>query len=199
MVLCESRWHELSLEPDGAGVSALDASRPGARSLGDPLLHRFPPALRVLLQRPRRRATSLVGTLRPGRRSRNRAVAGTLVAALSRRRLRCSMFLAHRRQREAARRRGSQRDRSLTVSPGLEAFSAATLEIALVCDGPERTVARLSLAAISRAAAWGCFPFHLWRVAAWSRGECRRAGAAATLATRLGSPASRLYLLWWPP
>jgi hypothetical protein len=40
------------------------------------------------------------------------------------------------------------------MSPGPEAFHAATLEIALVCTGCEEPVAQLSLAAISRAAAW---------------------------------------------
>jgi hypothetical protein len=50
------------------------------------------------------------------------------------------------------RRRGSQRDRSLTVSPGPEAFHAETLEIAWVCTSREEAVARLSIAAISRAA-----------------------------------------------
>jgi len=44
------------------------------------------------------------------------------------------------------------------VSPGPEAFSAATLEIALVCTGREKAVAPLCLAAISRAAAWTVFP-----------------------------------------
>ncbi len=38
------------------------------------------------------------------------------------------------------------------MSPGPEAFSAATLEIAWVCIGRERTEAELSLAPISRAA-----------------------------------------------
>ena len=38
------------------------------------------------------------------------------------------------------------------MSPGPEAFSAATLEIALVCTGREEQAAPLSLAAISRAA-----------------------------------------------
>jgi len=38
------------------------------------------------------------------------------------------------------------------MSPGPEAFSAGTLEIAWVCIGPERTDAELSLAPISRAA-----------------------------------------------
>jgi len=38
------------------------------------------------------------------------------------------------------------------MSPGSEAFHAATLEIAWVCTGREQTVARLSLAPISRAA-----------------------------------------------
>jgi len=59
------------------------------------------------------------------------------------------MLLAHRRQREAARRRGSQRDRTLSVSHGPEAFHARTLEIALVCTSREQTVAPLSLAPIS--------------------------------------------------
>jgi hypothetical protein len=63
--------------------------------------------------------------------------------------LRPSLIAASGRQ---TRRRGSQNDRSLTVSPGPEAFSAATLEIALVCTGREQTDGRLSLAAISRAA-----------------------------------------------
>jgi hypothetical protein len=68
------------------------------------------------------------------------------------------------------------------VSPGgPEAFHAATLEIALVCSGREEAVARLSLAAISRAAAWDSFPFGLLKAAAWSRRECRRGGAASTL------------------
>ncbi len=93
------------------------------------------------------------------------------------------MLLAHRRQREAARRRGSQRDRSLIVSPGPEAFPEGTLEIALVCIGREKTVAQLSLAAISRAAAWHRLPFQLARAAAWSRGERRRAGAANKVET----------------
>jgi hypothetical protein len=51
------------------------------------------------------------------------------------------MLLAHRRQREATRRRGSQSDRSLIVSPGPEAFPEGTLEIALVCTGREEAVA----------------------------------------------------------
>ena len=38
------------------------------------------------------------------------------------------MLLAHRRQREATRRRGSQPDRSLTVSPGPEAFPEGTVK-----------------------------------------------------------------------
>jgi len=62
------------------------------------------------------------------------------------------MLLAHRRQREGTRRQGSQRDRSRTVSPGPEAFPEGTLEIAWVCTSRERTVERLSLAPISRAA-----------------------------------------------
>jgi hypothetical protein len=69
-----------------------------------------------------------------------------------RQKLLSSLLLAHRRQRETTRRRGSQRDKSLHVSPGPEAFHAATLEIALVCTGREEAIARLSLAAISRAA-----------------------------------------------
>jgi hypothetical protein len=44
------------------------------------------------------------------------------------------------------------------VSPGPEAFPEGTLEIALVCAGRERAVARLSLAAISRAAGRDDFP-----------------------------------------
>jgi hypothetical protein len=51
------------------------------------------------------------------------------------------MLLTHRRQREATPRRGSQRDRSPTVSPGPEAFPEGTLEIALVCTGREDAVA----------------------------------------------------------
>jgi len=90
--------------------------------------------------------------------------------------------LTHRRQREASRRRGSQRDRSVTVSPGPEAGPAATLEIAWVCTGREQTVARLCLAPISRAAA-GEVSLRVPKAAAWSRGERRRAGAAATLRT----------------
>jgi len=39
------------------------------------------------------------------------------------------------------RRRSSQRDRSLTVSPGPEAFPEGTLEIALVCTGRKEAVA----------------------------------------------------------
>ena len=89
------------------------------------------------------------------------------------------MLLAHRRQREADRRRGSQRERSLTLSPGPKAFAAATLEIAWVCIGRERTDAELSLAPISRAAGLDDFPSGNTRPAAWSRGERRRAGALA--------------------
>jgi hypothetical protein len=63
------------------------------------------------------------------------------------------------------------------VSPGPEAFFAATLEIALVCTGREKAAARLSLAAISRAARWEDSLTLKWR-AAWSREERRRAGAA---------------------
>ena len=63
------------------------------------------------------------------------------------------------------------------MSPGPEAFSAATLEIAWVCTGRKRTVERLSLAPISRAAGGGDFPPEHIRPAAWSRGERRRAGA----------------------
>jgi len=48
--------------------------------------------------------------------------------------------------------------KSLTVSPGPEAFPEGTLEIAWVCTGRERTIVRLSLAPISRAATWGGFP-----------------------------------------
>src|SRR5712691_7125222 len=70
-----------------------------------------------MIKSPRRRPVSLVGTLRAGRPSQNRAVAVTLVAALVRRKLFSSVLLAHRRQREATRRRGSQRDTSLSVSP----------------------------------------------------------------------------------
>ena len=46
-------------------------------------------------------SASLVGTLRPGRRSWNRAVAVALVAGLSSRQLLRSLLLAHRRPREA--------------------------------------------------------------------------------------------------
>ena len=105
-----------------------------------------------LSKSPRRRAASLGGTLRPGRRSQDRAVAGSLVAALSRQKLFTSLLLAHRRQREATRRRGSQGDKCLSVIHGPEAFPEGTLEIALVCTGREKAVAQLSLAAISRAA-----------------------------------------------
>ncbi len=106
----------------------------------------------------RRRAASLVGTLRPGRESPNQAVAGSFVAGLARQKLFSSLLLTHRRQREATRRRGSQCDKSLTVSPGPEAFSEGTLEIALVRTSREKPVARLSLAAISRAAGMDDFP-----------------------------------------
>jgi len=43
----ESCRLELSLEPDPvrAGVSAADAGSPGARSVGDPFLHRLPVSL----------------------------------------------------------------------------------------------------------------------------------------------------------
>ncbi len=88
------------------------------------------------------------------------------------------MLLSHRRQREATRRRGSQRDRSLTLSPGPEAFPEGTLEIAWVCTKREQTVARLSLCTDFASGRLGCFPFGLARAAAWSRGERRRAGAA---------------------
>src|SRR5262245_6223008 len=53
-----------------------------------------------LCEPPRRRAASLVGTLRPGRVTDNRAVAVTLVAVLLRWKFRFSLLLAHRRQRE---------------------------------------------------------------------------------------------------
>jgi hypothetical protein len=49
--------------------------------------------------------------------------------------------------------------RSLSVSPGPETFPEGTLEIALVCTSRARTVDRLSLAAISRAAGVDDFPF----------------------------------------
>ena len=62
---------------------------------------------------------------------------------------------------------------------GPEAFSAATLEIAWVCTGRERTVERLSLAPISRAAGMDEFPPRRMRPAAWSRGERRRPGRLA--------------------
>ena len=74
------------------------------------------------------------------------------------------------------------------MSPGPEAFSAATLEIAWVCTGRKRTDTRLSLAPISRAASLGCPPFGLARTAAWSRGERRRAGAVS----RVGTTSSEL-------
>jgi len=44
------------------------------------------------------------------------------------------------------------------VSPGLEAFTAETLEIALVCTGRYRAISRLSLAPISRAAGVDSLP-----------------------------------------
>src|SRR5437762_855536 len=53
------------------------------------------------LESSRRRAASLVGKRLPGRPSPNRAVPGTLVAALLKRQARSSLLLAHRRQREA--------------------------------------------------------------------------------------------------
>jgi hypothetical protein len=56
---------------------------------------------------PRRRAASLVGPLRPGRRNHNLAVAGRSIAGSVRRKLLSALLLAHRRQREAARRRCS--------------------------------------------------------------------------------------------
>jgi len=88
----------------------------------------------------------------------NRAVAVTLVAALSRQKLFSSVLLAHRRQREATRRRGSERDRSLTLSPGPEAFPEGTLEIAWVCTKVSRPLHDFPFAPISRAAAWAAFP-----------------------------------------
>jgi len=95
---------------------------------------------------PRRHAPARPRKSEPGRRCNARR---SLIEAeaLS---LPCSSLIAASGRR--TRRRGSQRDRSLTVSPGPEAFHAATLEIALVCTGREPTVARLSLAPISRAA-----------------------------------------------
>jgi len=74
----------------------------------------------------------------PTARSQNRAVAVALVAGLARQKRLKSILLAHRRQREAARRWGSQRGRSLSVSPGPEAFSAATLEIAWWAEAMSR-------------------------------------------------------------
>ena len=107
----------------------------------------------------------------------NRAVAATLVADLERQKLVSSWLLAHRRQREGTRRRGSQRDRSFHVSPGPEAFPEGTLEIALVCGSRERTFARLSIAPISRAAGMDDFPLVRGGPPRGPAGECRRAGA----------------------
>ena len=128
--------------------------------------------------RPGVRSASLVGTLRPGRKGLNRAVAVPLSRSRSEAKAfpwRAPSLIAASGRR--TRRRGSQRDRSLTVSPDPEAFSAATLEIAWVCTSRERTVERLSLAPISRAAGMDEFPPLRMRPAAWSRGERRRAGA----------------------
>jgi len=93
----------------------------------------------------------------------------------------CSLLLAHRRQREADPPPGLAAFNGLTVSPGPEALSAGTLEIALVWTGREQAVVRLFLAPISRAAARDNPSFSFATAAAWSRGECHRAGAASTL------------------
>ena len=105
---------------------------------------RKPPRCRVRL--PRRHAPACPPKSKPGRRwTARRSPEGGRSSSLP-----CSSLIAASGRR--SRRRGSQRDRSLTVSSGPEAFPEGTLEIALVCTGRERTVVRLSLAAISRAA-----------------------------------------------
>src|SRR5712691_620089 len=129
----------------------------------------------LMIKSPRQRAVSLVGTLRPGRRSQYRAVAGALVADLLMLKLLSSVLLAHRRQREATRCRGSQRDTSLSVSPARRRspkgpsksrWSAPAVRgccTALPCS--DFASGRLGLSSL-----------RLARAAARSRGECRRAG-----------------------
>ena len=90
---------------------------------------------------------------------------------------------SHRREREATRRRGSQRDRSLTVSPGPEAFPEGTLENRVGAHQREQTVAQLSLCTDFASGRLGCFPFGLARAAARFRGERREAGAASRVGT----------------
>jgi len=114
------------------------------------------PFQRFPLRPPGRRAASLVGTLRPGRRGHNRAVAGSLGHSRSEAKAIAwcapSLIAASGRR---TRRPGSQRYRKTHVSPDPEAFHARTLEIALVCTARERTIVWLSLAPISRAATRG--------------------------------------------
>jgi hypothetical protein len=120
---------------------------------------------------PRRHARARPRKSQPGRRCSARR-------SLTRQKLLSALLLAHRRQREATRRRGSQRDRSLTVSPDPEAFPEGTLEIALVRTGREEAVATTLPCGDFASGGRGWVPFrHAWP-AAWSRGECRRAGAA---------------------
>jgi hypothetical protein len=136
----------------------------------------------VLIEGARRRAASLVGTLRPGRESKDRTVAGTLVANLLRQQPLSPMLLAHRRQREADPPPGSQRDKRSTVSPGAKGFHAGTLEIAMVCEavfGPSRDS---PLQRFRGAAAREKAPFKETRAAACPRGESRSAGAPPSAA-----------------
>src|SRR5438105_2736234 len=93
----------------------------------------------------------------------------------------CSSLIAASGRR--TRRRGSQRGKSLHVSPGPEAFPAGTLEIALVRTGRKETNATALPCGDFASGGRGRFPSHHTRPAAWSRGECRRAGAAKRAGT----------------